>query len=695
MVNQTFTADVLVVGGGTGGTAAAIQAARQGVQTILVSETPWLGGMLTSAGVAAPDGNELAAFQTGLWGAFVRSLQHRETAGLDNSWVSMFTYDPRTGAKLLADWVQQLPNLKWIAGQTPLEVLQKGSCITGVRFADVIVKAKVTLDATELGDLLAIAEIPHRWGWELQSEFEEPSAPVSPNELTQRYPVQAPTWVVILKDFGNAADAPEIPAPPHDTPEQFAGAWKGYGAEQFLNYGRLPGGLFMINWPLHGNDYGEGVGRLVESQGKRQQFLQEAQWHTQSFARFIQTQLGHRYGLAEQIFPNSPIQNSLGGGAYALHPYYRESRRLLGLVTLREQDILPIAGGQVASLPVDTALRGSAISSAGARSAIASIALGNYPNDHHYPGVDFPLKPKSIRWGGRWTGTPFTIPYGCLVPVSTDGLLACEKNISVSHIANGATRLQPVVMNIGQAAGMAAALCVELDCQPRDLPVRRLQEALLQDPVAPAAIIPLFNLPSNHPDWLYWQRYYLDNPEDYPNSGTGDWGLGTRACFQTSPSDLDPPKSPLKSDRILGVALLPQNFEQDRGTLTEFSPLLKAGALVRSWGGSRGLKTDPRRSKFSVLSSELESSTQNSSSEFLTPFTGIFQRHDEQDYTITLSEPQVYAGQTWMLITLQPEVNEQLHNCTDQQWLTVWGRLNWSGNWLVVEKIDIASEQLL
>jgi NADPH-dependent 2,4-dienoyl-CoA reductase/sulfur reductase-like enzyme len=69
-----LTTNVLVVGGGTGGTAAAIQAARQGVPTILVSETPWLGGMLTSAGVAAPDGNELAAFQTGLWGAYVREL---------------------------------------------------------------------------------------------------------------------------------------------------------------------------------------------------------------------------------------------------------------------------------------------------------------------------------------------------------------------------------------------------------------------------------------------------------------------------------------------------------------------------------------------------------------------------------------------------------------------------------------------
>jgi len=39
-------------------------------------------------------------------------------------------------------------------------------------FADFTVKAKITLDATELGDLLALAEIPYRWGWELQSEWE-------------------------------------------------------------------------------------------------------------------------------------------------------------------------------------------------------------------------------------------------------------------------------------------------------------------------------------------------------------------------------------------------------------------------------------------------------------------------------------------------------------------------------------------
>ncbi len=76
-----LTADVLVVGGGTGGTTAAIQAARRGAKTILVSEFPWLGGMLTAAGVSAPDGNEIISFQTGLWGEFLRELQHRQLGG--------------------------------------------------------------------------------------------------------------------------------------------------------------------------------------------------------------------------------------------------------------------------------------------------------------------------------------------------------------------------------------------------------------------------------------------------------------------------------------------------------------------------------------------------------------------------------------------------------------------------------------
>ncbi|HEY9908544.1 MAG TPA: FAD-dependent oxidoreductase, partial [Thermosynechococcaceae cyanobacterium] len=481
-------------------------------KTVLVSEFPWLGGMLTSAGVSAPDGNELMPLQTGIWGAFLRELQQRQPGGLDHAWVSFFTYDPRIGAEIFADWVAELPNLQWIAGQVPQEVLKQDDRITGVRFSEVTVRAKITLDGTELGDLLALGDVPHRWGWEWQTELGEASAPISPNALTQRYPVQVPTWVVVMQDFGEGTIAPEIPAPEDDHPAQFEAAWEKYGADRFLNYGRLPGNRLMINWPHHGNDYGAGVQRLVESVPDRQAFLQEAHWHSQSFARFIQTQLGQRYGLAE-VFPYDP--HSLGGGAFALHPYYRESRRLQGISTLREQSILPIAGGCVASLPVQVLTEGCVY----AENLCEAIAIGNYVNDHHYPVGKLDLKPKAMRWGGRWTGTPFTIPYRCLVPCSTEGLLVCEKNISVSHIANGATRLQPVVLGIGQAAGMAAALCVEQNCQPRALDVQSLQEALLTDTIAPAAVIPLLNLSPKHPEWLTWQRYYLKHPEAYPSAG--------------------------------------------------------------------------------------------------------------------------------------------------------------------------------
>jgi len=142
-----------------------------------------------------------------------------------------------------------------------------------------------------------------------------------------------------------------------------------------------------------------------------------------------------------------------------------------------------------------------------------AVAVGNYANDHHYPGPDWPLAAKSIRWGGRWSGTPFTVPYRALLSADFDNLLAADKGFSVSHMANGATRLQPLILNIGQAAGAAAALAVGLGIPPSDLPVRALQELLIHDPVAPAAVLPLWDTPWYATDWADRQRLLLDTPE--------------------------------------------------------------------------------------------------------------------------------------------------------------------------------------
>lgn len=583
MSSDVLTTQVLVVGGGTGGTAAAIQAARRGAQVTLVSEFPWLGGMLTSAGVSVPDGNELVAFQTGLWGAFLRELRQRQPQGLDHAWVSFFSFDPRLGARIFADWVAALPNLRWIQGQRPRAVRCQGDRLCAVRFDHCTVEADLILDATELGDLLALGDVSYRWGWESQELWQEPSAPtqvqLDGEPVCRRYPVQSPTWVVYLEDYGEEK-APVIVSPLAHPPN-FEGAWESWSDAQFLDYGRLPGGRFMLNWPGIGNDYGEGLDRLLGSDASRQAYGQEAIAHSLAFAAHVQQRLGRRYGLARGVFPTG---SGLGGGALALHPYFRESRRLEALRTVTETDILPRPGAVVAALPTN------------GRGEVSAIALGNYPNDHHYPGFDYRLAPKSLRWGGRWTGTPFTIPYEALVPVAVEGLLVCEKNIGVSHMANGATRLQPVVLGLGQAAGMAAALCVQRGCQPRDLPVRDLQEALIADPQAPAAVIPLFDADPRRPDWADLQRQYLDHPDTYPADGCHGGAIAAPAV--------------------------------DLPTLS-----------------------------------------------------GQFRRLGEQDYRL-----ETPTG-AWQLVTLRAEVNAGLAALADGQPLSLQGRTNPAGNWLLVESL--------
>ncbi|MFM1842431.1 MAG: hypothetical protein RLZZ490_1167 [Cyanobacteriota bacterium] len=583
---KQLTTEVLIVGGGVGATAAALQAARRGIKTILVSEGPWLGGMLTSAGVAAPDGNELAAWQTGIWGQFLRALKQQQPDGLDHGWVSLFTFDPRVGAKILADWVQQLPNLTWIANQTPVAVIKQDKRLLGVRFPDYEIRAQITLDGTELGDLLALGEIPHRWGWDWQENFNEVSAPPEPNGMTETYPVQSPTWVFMLRQTQGKSAMP-IDPPKIEVSQDFSTTWQRHGKASFLTYGQLPDRHYMINWPIAGNDYGKDLNRLIGSPEQKQAYLQEAYEYSHAYAHYLQTEHSDTLELATGLFPQAGQRST----AFALHPYYRESRRLRGQVTLTENEIL--SQGQVAPLPIQD-------------QQVMSIAVGNYANDHHYPGYDFPLAPKSLQWGGRWTGTPFTIPFGALLPESVRGFLPCEKNISVSHIANGSSRLQPLVMNTGQAVGMIAALSIEQQCDPQDLAVRDVQEALIGDRQAPAAVIPLFNLTPDHPDWLYWQRYYLDHPDAYPESGN---------C-------------PVKTD----LACL------------------------------------------SLTSTQVV-------------YTGKLRKPHDHSYQLSLQK----LGKKMALITERPEVYQQLQQLNPGAQITVGGRYNAAGNWLVVEAIAVNS----
>ncbi len=530
---------VVVWGGGTGGVAAALQAARSGVATLLLTPGPWLGGMVSAAGVCCPDGNELSPWQSGLWGAFLRELARCEPSGLDHNWVSCFGYQPATAEAILRRWLAAAGPLRWWPDCGLRAVRRQGGRITaleiergsGSQAVSHLVAPQIAIDGSDRGELIALGGAAYRLGWEAQELWQEPSAPAAErlgsDPFFQRQPVQSPTWVAI----GRLGDGENCPDPGSPLPEPFALAPANFGLERTLTYGRLPGNRVMLNWPLHGNDWHHGLERAFANDPAAEAELFAAmREHSLRFAHALREASGGWLQL-DGLFPEPPAadQALTGPSPLALMPYWREGRRLVGLSTLVEQHLLPQgSGATIAALPQRDG-------------ALDAVVVGNYANDHHYPGPDWPLAPKSCRWGGRWSGTPFCIPFGALVSADTPNLLAAEKGFSVSHMANGATRLQPQILNLGQAAGLAAALCVQRNCLPGTLPVAVLQRALVEDPQAPAGPLPLWDTPWHHPAWRRRQLAALEDPSLLDGAGQLP---STRKRPGLLEFDLDPSQAP-------------------------------------------------------------------------------------------------------------------------------------------------------
>lgn len=97
----------------------------------------------------------------------------------------------------------------------------------------------------------------------------------------------------------------------------------------------------------------------------------------------------------------------------------------------------------------------------------------------------------------------FNIPISCLIPDNHDNIIIAEKSISVSNVVNGTTRLQPCVMQIGQAAGLLAAQSVKDNIAPKNVSVRKLQNILLE---ANGYIMPYVDVKQNSPYFKAVQR---------------------------------------------------------------------------------------------------------------------------------------------------------------------------------------------
>jgi hypothetical protein len=464
--------DILVVGGGASGTAAGVQAARMGASVIIVEETTWLGGMLTSAGVSAVDGNY--NLPAGLWGEFKEGLvkYYGSDTVLRSGWVSNVLFEPSAGDKVLKTIAGKEKNLS-IFYESVLKDIHREKDVwrASVKTKEGMrtIHTKLVIDATELGDVAKSCGVKYDVGMDSRFVTRESIAPAKANSI-----IQDLTYVAILKDYGRDMTMPR-PAGYDSSlfgcccennlctnPKEPHRLWP---ADKMLTYGKLPNNKYMINWPIEGNDYYLNLVDLSPEQ--REKSLEAAKNHTMCFVYFLQKELGYKsLYLADDEFPT---QDKL-----PFIPYHRESRRIRGLIRFDLNHI---------TQPYDQP----------EKLYRTCIAVGDYPVDHHH-----------ARYYG-WDSLPdlhfypvpsYGLPLGVLIPKDVEGLIVAEKSISVTNLVNGTTRLQPVVLQIGQAAGALAAISVKKKIPVGNVEVRQVQDAVLD---AKGYLLPYLDYPVDHP----------------------------------------------------------------------------------------------------------------------------------------------------------------------------------------------------
>lgn len=473
---QSF--DLIIVGGGASGTAAGFSAGRLGTKTLIIEPTPWLGGMLTSAGVSAIDGNH--RLPSGIWGEFKAALEayYGGAEKLATGWVSNTLFEPKVGDEILKKMASGVKDLS-ISYQSDWKSAEYKNGLWSITFSKngkvETVMAPLLIDATELGDVAAAQGLPYRLGMDARDEVGEEFAPEVANDI-----IQDLTFVATLQDYGQGADK-TISKPTNYDPAEFACACAHadpttnnaptLDCGKMLDYGKLPNGKYMINWPNCGNDH---YVNLVElSPEERELEIEKAKQTTLRFVYYIQQELGFTHlGLAENEFPTKDNLPMI--------PYYRESRRYHGLVDFT----LPyVRTPHSAPHPLYR----------------TGIAVGDYTIDHHHkknlnaPAIDF-IK---IRVPS------YNVPLGALIPENHPALILAEKSISVSNIVNGASRLQPVVLGIGQAAGVLAVVALEQNKPLAEVSIRRVQQLLLEQD---AYIMPFVDINPSEQYFLSMQK---------------------------------------------------------------------------------------------------------------------------------------------------------------------------------------------
>jgi len=451
--------DVVVAGAGMAGVVAAIAAARSGARTLLTDRLAFLGGNMTAGllgnflsfhnmkGEQITDGipQEIVDACIELGGAFREHRGHLPNA-YGNAY-SVTPVDPEvlklvTQKLCLEAGVELLLNT-YVAG-----TVQDGRRVTGIRVVnksgESTIRAKVFIDATGDADLVASAGGEFLLGNE-QGQVMSISlfsrlgnvnldrhlayVKENPDEfMLGEDPYIGKTKREIADGLSHWRDYPLVTG--HYTAVKAAQAKGEFHRNRqrvVFQVTTIPGVVVINATSLLGYDPTDGLSLTRAALEGREQIF--------AVAKFFRDYVP---GFEESFVLDSAALLGV-----------RESRRIVGLRTLT----------------TDMCVDGQKNDD--------DIARGSYCLDVHQPsGI---IEHKHIR-----DGESYGIPYGTLIPAAVDGVIVAGRSLASERFANGSARCQAPIMGMGQAAGVAAAMCVEHDLLPRDVPVGQLRGILRQ-----------------------------------------------------------------------------------------------------------------------------------------------------------------------------------------------------------------------
>lgn len=552
---QFIEADLLIVGGNESGCAAAVQAARLGVQRIvLVNDIEWLGGQFSAEGGGCVDewttvrGKRVNFPRSGLFLEVMQRIRAHNSrkfgvATPGNAFCGTDTIEPAAAARifeeLLAPFAEQgTRQIRILRGWEPVKVSVEGRRVAGVTFVrsdapsarqeprptSLVVRAKLTADSSDWGDVIRLSGAKYSAGPDLKSRFGEASAPekLAGDERNEMNPL---SWCVVLREAGRVAT---IPPPVGYDPRSFAAldktppfvdsamtdgiyspaGWSVYTHRRLVDrwHNGFPAGTekTLLNWPVQDYplfNYPKRVADALEAteQGASQKNIvamtpaqrrivfADAKAHALGLVHHLQTKVHDRVGEFPQSFRHMELTEEFGtADRLPPKPYVREGLRLEALYMVREQDI-----------------RAADRNPRWAKVMVPDAVFGFQFNiDFHPTRRKFLTEDKDGPW--QFVHTPTRnwhtdtdramFPFRSLVPVELDGLFGCSKNVGYSSVVSSAVRLHGHMMHVGQAVGTAAWLCLRDATQPRDLArdwarVRELQTRLLRGAGGPGVLL--------------------------------------------------------------------------------------------------------------------------------------------------------------------------------------------------------------